>query len=74
MVENMQCAVDTWGGMIRATGGVGVLQEMFWYVINFEWRGSEWNYASIAELPATLTMQDTQNRIHNIEQAEPEVA
>ncbi len=72
--QNMQWALDTWGGMIRATGGALIPEKMFWYAINFEWRDGEWNYAFIADLASTLRMQDTQNRVHNIETVELEVA
>ncbi len=41
VVENMKRALDSWGGMIRATGGALVAEKTFCYTIDFNWDNSK---------------------------------
>ncbi len=74
VISNMQRALDVWGGLIRATGGTLVLEKTFWYLIDFEWRHGKWTYAGIDDLPATLTMPNTNQETHKIEKISLETA
>jgi hypothetical protein len=43
MVE-LQIAVDTWEGGLKATGGAIVPDKTFVFVKNFKWVGGKWKY------------------------------
>jgi hypothetical protein len=43
MIE-LQIAVDTWEGGLKATGGAIVPDKAFVFVINFKWVGGKWKY------------------------------
>ncbi len=46
----------------------------FWYVIDFSWKDGDWEYAKMADLPDTVIMKDTQNRVHEIKGLGPDIS
>jgi hypothetical protein len=53
VAENMQRALDTWEGTLRATGGTIVPDKSFWYLIGFQWLEGKWQYEDEQMAPAS---------------------
>jgi hypothetical protein len=58
VVKNLQQAVDTWEGGLKATCGAIVPEETFWYLIDFKWNSGSWYYKSIDDCPGTIYIND----------------
>ena len=58
VTTNMQKALDTWEGALRATGGAIVPEKSFWYLIGFQWTEGKWQYKDEQMAPATLLVKD----------------
>jgi len=41
----MQDAVEEWEALLSTTGGALVPEKCFWYMVNFEFHGSKWQYS-----------------------------
>ncbi len=67
VMANMQRAMDTWGGMIWATGGALVPEKTFWYAIEFEWEEGEWKLVENNDEDAALMMRDAKNQLQPID-------
>jgi hypothetical protein len=74
VVAHMQAAMDCWEGGIRATGGAIVPAKSHWYLLDFVWRNGSWLYASHADSPGTIHVQDTDGRRHTLERLAPSEA
>jgi hypothetical protein len=59
----MQQCIDTWEGIIHATGGQLEPSKTYWYLINFNWTKGKWQYSTIDETPSHITMQNQQSPI-----------
>jgi hypothetical protein len=44
-IQQMQAALTTWEGCLRASGGAIEPAKTFWYSIDFEWQKGNWQYA-----------------------------
>ena len=62
----MQKAVDMWEASIKTTGGAIRPNKCYWYVVDFKWKDSEWDYMTSSDLPATLMVKDTNGIRHPI--------
>ena len=60
VIDRMQKAVDLWEKGIRATGGAIRPEKCHWYAVDFKWNGSNWSYKSTDELPAQLTVKNSE--------------
>ncbi len=58
VVIELQRALDLWEGGLHATGGAIVPEKSHWYLVDFRWTGSEWQYVPIRDSPATLSVKD----------------
>ena len=66
IIIRMQKAVDTWEASIKTTGGAIRPKKCYWYVVDFKWKDSKWEYKTTDDLPATLTVKDTDGSRHPI--------
>ena len=58
----MQQVVDAWEGVAKSTGGALEPSKCWWYLIHFEWNGSDWSYGSNNTiLYDTITARDASN-------------
>jgi hypothetical protein len=57
LVPQMQRVVDTWEGLLRATGGVIREDKSYWYLINYEYHQGRWKYLSKLEAPGELDVK-----------------
>jgi hypothetical protein len=74
VAAEMQRAINTWEGAIRATGGAIVPSTSFWYLIGFKWHEGCWAYKDGTEAPATLSVRDSDGNIVNLERLPTHVA
>jgi hypothetical protein len=65
-VQNMQRALDTWEGCLRASGGAIEPAKTFWYGIGFEWHKGNWKY--IPEVDETLRVRNPAGELTILEQ------
>jgi len=63
----MQAAVAEWEEMLSTTRGALVPDKCFWYLVNFEFHGSKWNYLGI-DKQVQLKVQNVQGDLTNIPQ------
>jgi hypothetical protein len=56
--RRMQTAIDTWEGIIEATGGQLEPSKTYWYLIHFGWSQGKWRYLMAKESPIQLTMRN----------------
>jgi len=54
VAKHMQGSVSNWEGLLWATGGVLVPDNCFWYLLDFEYKNSQWKYMSQQNLPRSL--------------------
>ena len=57
---DFQTALDRWSGGLHATGGALAPLKSFYYLLDFKWSGSSWEYASIKDLPGDFTLTNSQ--------------
>jgi len=55
---------DAWEGCLVATGGALSPKKPFWYLVDYKWSGPKWEYRTKAEMPANLTMKDSEGVTH----------
>jgi hypothetical protein len=58
LCQRLQQSINTWEGTLKATGGAIVLENSFWYLINFKWAHGNWRYNSINEDPEDILIKD----------------
>jgi hypothetical protein len=56
IAEEMQQALDSWDGLLRATGGALEKEKSYWYLIDYERRKGKWGYKSPASTPGELLL------------------
>jgi hypothetical protein len=59
IAESAQRHLDEWEGLIRATGGALVPSKSFWYLVDFQWDGTDWIYRDTADMPASISVRNT---------------
>jgi hypothetical protein len=57
-VIRLQEAIDTWEGVLKATGGALGPDKSYWYLVSFKWCNGKWFYTPVTDTPATLFMND----------------
>jgi hypothetical protein len=62
IIDDLQTVLDTWDGLLRATGGALEKSKSYWYLIDYERRQGKWGYKSISSTPGELLLynDDTQ--------------
>jgi hypothetical protein len=58
LVSEMQQAVDTWEGGLRASGGALVPTKSYWFLIHFVFERNRWQYARLNKTPGNITIRD----------------
>jgi len=66
VIPLMQAALALWEQGLCMTRGALVPEKSFWYLIDFQWWGSQWRYAKYPVEPGTLTMPDHNQNKHTI--------
>jgi hypothetical protein len=56
--KQLQKAVDTWEGGLKATCGAIVPEKTFWYLIDFKWSSGSWFYKTIEDSPSSIYIND----------------
>jgi hypothetical protein len=58
VIAEMQQAINTWEGGLRATGGALSIDKSYWYFIAMEWNYNKqkWSYKSMDDSPGSLTI------------------
>ena len=74
VASEMQRALNTWEGALRATGGAIVPSKSFWYLIGFQWTEGTWQYKDEHEAPATLSVKDCDGNVVQLERLPPHTA
>ena len=49
-----QAMLDYWEAALRATGGAVAHDKSYWYLIDFHWNGSSWQYRPKSSMPGDL--------------------
>ena len=58
VMEQFQEAVDRWEGGLTATGGAIEPTKTFWYLIDFQWDGSRYQYRTMDDMPGEISIKD----------------
>ena len=74
VASEMQRAINTWEGCIRATGGAIVPEKSFWYLVGFKWTEGCWSYKDELEAPAVLSVRDSDGNVMELERLPPHIA
>jgi hypothetical protein len=62
LIPQMQRVVDTWEGLLRATGGALRDEKLYCYLIEFKFQQGRWKYRSKQELSGGLDMNVVDSR------------
>ena len=77
VLTEAQQAVNTWEGILRATGGaIGADNEdkAFWYFLDYKFVGKRWECKSFDQLPGQLWVRNYDGRNLPITRLEPKEA
>ena len=72
LTESLQDIINTWEGLLAATGGALVPSKSFFYLIDFKWDGTEWRYKQKHELPGEIVIRDHNKNWHPLKRHEPD--
>jgi hypothetical protein len=70
----LQAAINTWEMSLKATCGAIVPEKIVWWLVCFNWSGSDWSYAGIQDQPGELYVNDIVNDRKVIKRLEPHEA
>jgi hypothetical protein len=71
ILSRMQKGLDSWEGLIRATGGALVNEKSRWWFIDFSFTNNgDWKYKTTAELDGELTAVDIDGKRKPIQRLE----
>ena len=76
-LRKAQEAMNTWEGILRATGGaIGVNDDTkaFWYFLDFKFIKGKWKYKNKEELPGKLQVRNQKDITTNLARLEPSMA
>jgi len=77
VLQQAQTALDTWEGILRATGGaIGVEDgdKAFWYFLDFKFTANEWKYKNSQDLPGELVARNFDDTICPLARLNPSIA
>lgn len=66
--------VDIWCRSIWATGGLLRTDKCFWYLVGFEWTGSQWRYLTKADNSSSIAIPNIRGEQEQVKRHEVEVA
>jgi hypothetical protein len=58
MAESFHRFMNRWNGGLRATGGLIAEAKTRWFLVDFKWTGSDYEYRTIADMPGNITLPD----------------
>jgi hypothetical protein len=67
----LQAAIDTWEMSLKATCGAIIPEKTVWWLVCFNWSGSDWSYARIQDQPGEFYVSDVINERKVIKSLEP---
>jgi hypothetical protein len=71
VTQNLQQAVDTWEGGLKATCGAIVPEKTFWYLIDFKWSSGFCTYKTIEDSPSSIFVNDISGQRQEIRRCQP---
>ena len=74
LIAEAQQALNTWHGLIRATGGDLAPEKGYWYLIDMHWKNGKWVYKTIADTPGDLWIPGCTEPIRRLEVTEAQEA
>jgi hypothetical protein len=63
--------LNTWYGLIRATGGDIAPEKSYWYLVEIHWHQGKWKYRTIEDCPGNLWIPGCPEPIKRLEVSEP---
>ena len=60
-----------WNGSIRPSGGSICPKKTTWFLIDFEWNGSNYEYYSVEDMPGNISVPDEEHSMITITRKEP---
>jgi len=63
VVSQMQKSINTWAGLLRATGGALVPEKCFWYYIHNTWYNGKWQYVTNPKHQTLMVPNDNSTAI-----------
>ena len=70
----MQEAATTWEGCLKATGGALRPDKSHWYLIDFVWNKTKWEYRDKEEMDGEISIPDAAGNNQILERLEPDEA
>ena len=58
ILARFQSAMDRWCGVLRATGGLIAPEKSVFYLIDFDWTGTDYTYRNSINMPGNITLLD----------------
>jgi hypothetical protein len=71
VTQNLQKAVDTWEGGLKATCRAIVPKKTFWYLIDFKWSSGLCAYKTIEDSPSSIYVNDITGQRQEIWRCQP---
>ena len=71
IVDKAQDMATTWEGLLRATGGAVNADKSCWYLLDYDWSGTKWNYRPSITMPGTLELRHASGEIRELDRKEP---
>ena len=71
IVDKAQEMATTWEGLLRATGGAINADKSCWYLLDYEWSGTQWNYRPSLTMPGALELRHATGEMRVLERKEP---
>jgi hypothetical protein len=62
LIPQMQEVVDTWEGLLRATGGALRDDKSYWYLLNYKFQKGCWKYKTKPEIPGDIDIKVVDSR------------
>mmetsp|Transcript_5909 Transcript_5909/g.9058 ORF Transcript_5909/g.9058 Transcript_5909/m.9058 type:complete len:1660 (+) Transcript_5909:3576-8555(+) len=70
ILQRMQQAIDVWETSITLTGGAIRPEKCHWYILDFQWKGSEYSLTTKEDIPYELTVKDMDGKRQIIQRKE----
>jgi hypothetical protein len=62
LIPQMHAVVDTWEGLVRATGGALRDDKSYWYLLDYKFQQGRWKYRSKQELKGDIDIKVVDSR------------
>ena len=74
MIGSFHRFMNRWNGGLRATGGLIAAAKTRWFLIDFVWTGSDYEYRTIEDMPGNITLPDENGRDYVVAREEVSTA